>query len=431
MTVKLLCVGDMHLGRLPARLPDSLADTRLDPHEMGPTAAWDRTVTYACREGVDVVILAGDVVESDNARYEAFGPLLQGVERLLEAGIDICAVAGNHDTEALPRLARLMEGFHLLGENGVWNDHVVQKDGQDLVRLVGWSFPSPEMRTNPLQGGLPQAGTTCPTLGLLHCDLYDSRSRYAPVRLADLEATGLDGWLLGHIHKPTLSEKGPLLGYLGSLVGLDPTETGRHGPWLITIHRGQTRMRQIPLAPLRWEEIVTAVNELDDSAHDLHSLLVTALREHYSHLAPDLGDTVAVGCRIRLRGHTSTHRNLTRVLAELAAREERVEVPIERVTFFVEKLFDESAPAIDLENLATGQDPPAILAAELLTLQAGDGRDTELIAAARAELERSANHHNFALIDPPQLSDDHIRAILLRAGSFALEELLVQPEGER
>ncbi len=431
MEVKFLCVGDMHLGRLPARLPDSLAGSRLDPHELGPAAAWSRTVEYACREGVHVVVLAGDVVESDNARFEAFGPLQSGVEKLLAAGIDVCAVAGNHDTDTLPRLAALMDGFHLLGEGGRWSDHVVRREGQELARLVGWSFPGREVTANPLTTGLPPSGLSCPSFGVLHCDLYDTGSRYAPVRRQELADTGLDGWFLGHIHKPTLTPEGPPLGYLGSLVGLDPTETGRHGPWLVRVDaQGTLRLEQLLLAPLRWEETEAAVDCLEETAADLQSLLIASLKENQGRLAAELDETVVVGCRVRLTGRTPLHRELTRLLAEMNARQDIVEVSSERITFFVEKIIDRSAPAYDLAELSAGHDPPALLASDLLALQSGDDRAVELIATARAELIRAADHSNFAVLEPDELDDDRVRQFLLRAGSHALDELLAQQEGD-
>jgi len=78
---------------------------------------WGDTVSYAVEQAVDVVALTGDVVDAQNKRYEALGPLQRGLRRLEEAGIPVVAVAGNHDFDALPRLAEMVEAehFHLLG----------------------------------------------------------------------------------------------------------------------------------------------------------------------------------------------------------------------------------------------------------------------------------------------------------------------------
>src|SRR5262245_1795132 len=127
MEAKLLCIGDMHLGRRPARLP---ADLEVDASELGPAAAWKRCTAFAIAERVDAVLLAGDVVESANRFFEAFGVLERGVRELEAAGIRTIGVAGNHDVEVLPRLADEIAGFHLLGRGGRWESVEVARDGR-------------------------------------------------------------------------------------------------------------------------------------------------------------------------------------------------------------------------------------------------------------------------------------------------------------
>src|SRR3546814_11087376 len=67
-----------------------------------------------------------------------------------------------------------------------------------------------------------------PRIGLLHADLDASGGHYAPIRQAELDSTGYDAWLLGHIHKPSLenlsaSSGSRPSGYLGSLVDRQST----------------------------------------------------------------------------------------------------------------------------------------------------------------------------------------------------------------
>ena len=96
--MKILAVGDMHLGRRPARLPDQLAERA---HELGPASAWKRTVDAALDNKVHAVLLAGDVVENENDFFEAYRDLAGGVQRLTDEGIDVVGVAGNHDVKVL------------------------------------------------------------------------------------------------------------------------------------------------------------------------------------------------------------------------------------------------------------------------------------------------------------------------------------------
>ena len=95
--LKLLAIGDVHLGTRPGSLPEGLDEAGVDPKSLTPEAALGAAVERAIEEGVDAVLFAGDVVESSNARFEAMRPLEAAVRRLLDAGIRVLAVAGNHD----------------------------------------------------------------------------------------------------------------------------------------------------------------------------------------------------------------------------------------------------------------------------------------------------------------------------------------------
>ena len=86
MSARILFVGDIHLGRRPGGLPGNLEQHGLSVAELTPAAAWRSTVDWAVAHDVDAVVLAGDVVESDNARFEAYGRLREGAERLLRGG---------------------------------------------------------------------------------------------------------------------------------------------------------------------------------------------------------------------------------------------------------------------------------------------------------------------------------------------------------
>jgi hypothetical protein len=295
---------------------------------------------------------------------------------------------------------------------------------------LGWSFPHPIVTESPLAAGLPAKGETCPTLGVLHCDLYDSQSRYAPVRRTELEASGLDGWFLGHIHKPTVQEEENHLGYLGSVVGLDLNETGCHGPWLVTLGGGYIHKEQIPLAPLRWESVTLSVGGMEDPDTELQPLLVRNLRDLYASLTGELTETLALGCRVVLSGRLAERRQLTRVRNELA--ESGIYVCCGSTTVFLADLLDKTRPDHDLVTLAKGTDPPAVLAAQLLSLQTPssvDGDAGSLIAAATEEIRQAADSPFFRWLEEAVLNPETVRQLLLQAGYEALDELLSQPKG--
>ncbi len=437
---RILMIGDMHLGRSPARLPDSLAHYGLEPRELGPAAAWRRAIRYALENKPAAVVLAGDLVESDNARFEAFGHLQDGIGRLGEAGIPVFAVAGNHDVVALPRLATILDNFHLLGAGGVWNEGTVVSRGNVGVRLVGWSFPQRQVSTSPLADGLPPRLDAAPRLGILHADLDAAGSRYAPVTSAELAAADVDAWLLGHIHKPTLTpwardrtgERRPP-GYLGSLVGLDPTETGCHGPWLVSIgDDGTMTSRQLPLAPLRWESFDVPITDLDDLS-GLFEHVVAGVKQRYTELSAELGTTRALGCRIRLTGRRPDYHALERLLRDDSRRDESLVgsvIPCGETMVFLDRIVNETTVEHDLGELAAAADPPGLLARRLLAVAAADGSDGELLARARRRALRIIRQSRFLELDLPDPDDAALQRVLLQAGYRALDELLAQREAD-
>ncbi|HTF90179.1 MAG TPA: metallophosphoesterase [Planctomycetota bacterium] len=102
---RILFVGDIHLGRAPSHIPAGFDATLL-----GPRSAWRAVAAYSIKARIDAVVLAGDVVRSDNADIEACGHLQTEVRRMTQAGIPVHAVAGNHDVIELSRKNRVRGG---------------------------------------------------------------------------------------------------------------------------------------------------------------------------------------------------------------------------------------------------------------------------------------------------------------------------------
>src|SRR5690606_11467913 len=118
--MKLLCAADLHLGRRPTRVPDTLLDDVGLAAAVAPQAAWRDLVALALDEGVAAVLLAGDLLDDEHDFFGMYGELRAGVERLIAGGVEVLAVAGNHDVAVLPRLAAVLPELRLLGQGGVW-----------------------------------------------------------------------------------------------------------------------------------------------------------------------------------------------------------------------------------------------------------------------------------------------------------------------
>lgn len=433
---QILAIGDVHLGTACSGLPDGLSEWGIDRSEFTPAAALRKAVDFALEKQVDAVLFAGDVVESTNARFEAMVPLERSVRTLADHGIQVIAVAGNHDVEALPRLAGLIDGFTLLGEGGRWEAINLARDGNPFAQVIGWSFPEKRVRQSPvallLGEPLPPPSTPVPRIGLLHADLGASGGPYAPIRQAELEDTGYDAWLLGHIHKPSLegllaSGGNRPSGYLGSLVGLDSSETGPHGPWLITVsHDGGIALEQVPLAPLRWEHIAVSVQGIED-AEDVPDRLLREARKRLQALAEAGPVPRALGLRVRLTGSSDAYDDICRWIGK--NKEEPLSRVVDGKFVFYNRIVDGMELQLELETLAAGDDPAALLAQRLLCLGQNNEQSRQLLCGAREHLDdiaeqevwRPVREHRNAS-DP--ISDDALREILLRSGKAALSAML-------
>ncbi|MCH8057867.1 MAG: hypothetical protein IIB78_08355, partial [Proteobacteria bacterium] len=57
---RLLCVGDIHLGRRPSRIPQDIDEYGVNLADLTPVAAWKKAVAWAIDNDIDAVVLAGD-----------------------------------------------------------------------------------------------------------------------------------------------------------------------------------------------------------------------------------------------------------------------------------------------------------------------------------------------------------------------------------
>ena len=414
----------MHLGRTPSRLPEDLP-----ARELGPAEAWRRAVDAALGSGVTAVLLAGDVVDRDEDFFEAYRALESGVKALRDGGVEVIGVAGNHDVEVLPRLARHIPEFRLLGAGGEWESCRIAA-GREAMTVWGWSFPRARFAASPLADQrfeLP-AGIN---LGLLHCDRdAGADSPYAPVSGGELKRAGLDGWLLGHIHRPdALSAESPS-GYLGSLTGMDRGETGPRGPWMLSVEDGRiAEVAQLPLAPLRWESLEVDLQGIAEPAETKERLL-EAVVSLDARMATTSLPPKAVGLSVTFTGRTAFGSAAQDEISE----EERntIHVGAAGTRYFVHRMRSDTRPVVDLEELARRRDPVGLLATRLLWLERpeGDPERERLAGLARRRLrDESAKlvwRGVSAAADP---KDTDPLEWLRAAGYRALDRLLAQAAG--
>jgi hypothetical protein len=407
--MRILACSDIHLGRIPA----VLGYPNLSGH-----SAWEAIVQKAVDLKVEALVLAGDVVEKDNAWFEAYGPLLKGLEKLHDANIEVFAVAGNHDAKVFPRLAKEGKHIHMLGLGEKWES--IDYKG---VRFVGWSFKGNAYRDNPFDSydtslkDFPGA-----RLGILHCDV-DSQigGMYASVPSSQFPLSGVPLWVLGHIHAKR--QVGNNLGfYCGSPYALDSSETGDHGVYLLETMGENSWKEPVFLSLSPWQFCDCEVNlEGIASTDDLMSYIGNALRDIGKEKVEEgyLGDMY---CRLVFVGTVPTDFDLQAALPPEGL--ESLDIPNENgASIRVQSSFvDNTEFVVDLESLSKGVGPIALLAKQLLDTESLPG----LLDEAQALVQKSYAVSSFMMLQ--RESAENVED-LVRKASMALLRTLLRDRG--
>lgn len=377
-SINILCTADIHIGRRPSRLPD-----RFDSAEFSPRQVWANLPAMAVSREVDAVVVAGDLVDSENRYAEAFGAVESIATTLAEAGIPLIGVAGNHDADVLPDLTDAIDHLQLLGRDGTWErTSLTNADGDSLLHLEGWSFSGRYHHESPLATyDLGDDGV--PRLGVVHADVSDE-DRYAPVDVDNLATSGHAAWVLGHLHVPGTRHDNPPVLYPGSLQPLNPGETGDHGAWMLSVGTdGTVDTEPLGSATLYYEEVTVSIAP-EEGFHDM----VDATYEQLRGVVTGCGtETELLAVNLVIEGRTGAHTDLRSRREEL----EQIELTDGGTAVRVIDVDINTSPSIDLAERAGDDDPIGYLAGLLSALD-GDGpleRYQDVIEEAHASIRET------------------------------------------
>lgn len=79
--------------------PDSLDGKAVPVRELDGYVAWDSAISGMIADGVDAVVIAGDLFYEPHPSYRALAHALSGLRRLSDAGIPVYVIAGNRDSD--------------------------------------------------------------------------------------------------------------------------------------------------------------------------------------------------------------------------------------------------------------------------------------------------------------------------------------------
>jgi exonuclease SbcD len=345
---RFLHTGDLHLDSPVEGLSAEAPPEVLGVLRNATTDAWRAVVRAALDERVDFVLVAGDVFEVASPTLLGQTRFRDGLAELAAAGIRSFVVHGNHDPldgrTWAPSLA-FPDAGHRFGTAAVEAVPVL-RDGREIARIHGRSYPRSAVTDNYAAGFRADADAPF-SIGLLHANVGDrpGHGNYAPCSVADLRASGMDYWALGHIHQPGHVLADPPAYYCGIPQGRDPGELGERGCWIVEVDSaGQVSPRFMATDVVRWQPIEVSIDGVADD-----ETLGRACREAIGG-ALDASTGRSLIVRLRLMGRGPMHASVRRPgyledLRQLLNEETVAPVPFA----WTESIRDATRPEIDLE----------------------------------------------------------------------------------
>jgi len=221
---------------------------RLDEYDGAPVSrirqatrrALDNMVHLAISEKVNFVLISGDLYDGDWKDYNTGLFFISRMARLVEAGIPVYIIAGNHDAaNRMTKSLSLPDGVKLIGSRSPAT-FMLENIG---VAIHGQSFPTQAVKID-LSEKYPPAVNGFFNIGMLHTCATGSKEHdpYAPCSIEGLS----------HIHKrQVLCEDPPIL-FPGNLQGRSIKESGPKGCVLVKVEKDRPAYEFHALDVIRW-----------------------------------------------------------------------------------------------------------------------------------------------------------------------------------
>ncbi len=322
-SVKILHTADLHIG---AR--DAFLGTAAEGRRFENLLTFERIVDLAKENGVELLLIAGDLFDSNNIE----STFIDGVFNKITATPEIRVIfsAGNHDplTSDSPFLTReLPQNLFVLKGN---DDVITFEDIK--TKVYGRSFESVYLKGE--EEFTLKADNDFINIMVQHGELRaDLGSDYNSITPKFVKKSGMDYIALGHVHTRTPIGKieNTYFAYPGCPEGQGFDELDQKGVYLGEISKGKCEMEFISVS--KRQHIVRRVDIT--SCSDIATAVLEDIKTNCENWADNL-------YKIELVGSISPESEIN--LAEITAR-------LSSVLYFV-KIKDKTEFLIDLELLA-------------------------------------------------------------------------------
>jgi DNA repair protein SbcD/Mre11 len=284
--MKILHTADIHIGAQFKKL-----GSRAGHKRKQLKATFRRTIDVALERKVDLVLIAGDLFDSNRVAADDVSFVREQLARLADAGVHVVMTAGTHDNLGDIPILTSSEFAH-----GLRDVHLLEKQRPYVVfeqlgvAVSGVSNYTKKSSDHPFAqlSPVPEAKVN---IAMIHGSLQipgKSAANDYPFTAAEIDASGFDYVALGHWHNfqeiPTTRVKAA---YCGSSEPFDFNQTNSGHVVVVTIDESGVHVE-----PVNVSETVFTDLEIDMTDQDL-----TVVREQIRSIA---GENVYA--RVTLRG---------------------------------------------------------------------------------------------------------------------------------
>ena len=320
-TLKLIHGADFHLDSPFQGLTAAKASMRREEQRQ----MLRRLAELAQQEEADLMLLAGDLLDTENTRSETGEELLHW---LSQVPCPVIIAPGSQDwycdRSPWARL-ELPENVTVFKDRAM---HLVSVPSVN-ARIYGAAFTGP---TSPslLKGFHADRKPGMYNLLCIHGEVSNPSSPYNPISEEDLAASGIDYAALGHVHSASglMQSGGCRYAWPGCPEGRGFEETGSKSLYVVELQQEECKLRPVQIATRQYHSLTLDITEKDPLL-----LIHTSL--------PD--DTVRDVYRITLTGDTPEAPNLQKLHQNLDEM------------FFSLQLRDRTRPSQDIWN-SVGED---------------------------------------------------------------------------
>ncbi|MBQ9490779.1 MAG: DNA repair exonuclease [Lachnospiraceae bacterium] len=330
--MKLIHTADLHLdSKLKRHLDDRRAKERRD--ELLVT--FQRMVEYAARNGVEVILIAGDLFDVSQISANARNTVYSSMKNYPE--IQFFYLRGNHDADAF--LQDVKERFGALPENlklfsDTWTSY--EQCGDDGVSVVITGAEMNAENKGKLTASL-LLDHTKKNIVMLHGQEVETAGKMDAevIPLREYKNKGIDYMALGHIHAPKLEKLDArgVYAYAGCLEGRGFDECGPRGFYLLEVTEEGIQASFVPFAKRLMHELTVDVSDAltsDDA--------VALTRKAAEQAQVSEKDMV----KVILSGETSMDAQLDEGYIAKSLEED----------FYFVKVVDKTVPKVDYDSFA-------------------------------------------------------------------------------